>query len=136
MSFHRHADYRPSGVEWLGDIPAHWRVTRLKHAVIKMYSGGTPDSGNPEFWATQPSDAIPWVNIADVTRSAIIEQTEKCITRRGLESKGLDVVPTLDALIADARRAIELLEERRTALISAAVTGQIDVRRATELQLA
>jgi len=34
-----------------------------------------------------------------------------------------------DALIAEAERAIELLQERRTALISAAVTGQIDVRQ-------
>jgi type I restriction enzyme S subunit len=33
-----------------------------------------------------------------------------------------------DALIAEAQRAIDLLLERRTALISAAVTGQIDVR--------
>jgi type I restriction enzyme, S subunit len=32
------------------------------------------------------------------------------------------------ALIAEARRGIDLLLERRTALISAAVTGQIDVR--------
>jgi type I restriction enzyme S subunit len=35
---------------------------------------------------------------------------------------------TIDALTAEAQRAIELLQERRTALISAAVTGQIDVR--------
>jgi len=34
----------------------------------------------------------------------------------------------LDALTAEAQRAIDLLQERRTALISAAVTGQIDVR--------
>ena len=33
-----------------------------------------------------------------------------------------------DALSAEAQRAIDLLQERRTALISAAVTGQIDVR--------
>jgi type I restriction enzyme S subunit len=34
-----------------------------------------------------------------------------------------------DTLTAEAQRAIDLLQERRTALISAAVTGQIDVRR-------
>ena len=33
-----------------------------------------------------------------------------------------------DTLEAEAERAIELLQERRTALISAAVTGKIDVR--------
>jgi type I restriction enzyme S subunit len=32
------------------------------------------------------------------------------------------------ALVAEADRAMNLLNERRTALISAAVTGQIDVR--------
>ena len=35
---------------------------------------------------------------------------------------------TFDALTAEAERAIVLLQERRTALISAAVTGKIDVR--------
>jgi type I restriction enzyme S subunit len=35
----------------------------------------------------------------------------------------------LDALTAEATRAIALLKERRSSLIAAAVTGQIDVRR-------
>lgn len=39
----------------------------------------------------------------------------------------------LNTLTAEAQRAIELLQERRTALISAAVTGQIDVRDAASL---
>jgi len=34
----------------------------------------------------------------------------------------------LDELAAEAGKAIELLKERRAALISAAVTGKIDVR--------
>ena len=34
----------------------------------------------------------------------------------------------LDELVLTATRAIDLLKERRTALISAAVTGKIDVR--------
>ena len=25
--------YKPSGVEWLGNVPAHWEVRRLKHWV-------------------------------------------------------------------------------------------------------
>lgn len=35
----------------------------------------------------------------------------------------------IDALRAEAERAIALLKERRAALIAAAVTGQIDVRQ-------
>ena len=29
--------YIPSGVEWLGDVPEHWEVVRLKgHAVVNI----------------------------------------------------------------------------------------------------
>jgi type I restriction enzyme S subunit len=35
---------------------------------------------------------------------------------------------TIDELSANAEKAITLLQERRSALISAAVTGKIDVR--------
>ena len=38
----------------------------------------------------------------------------------------------LDILTAEAQRAVDLLHERRSALISAAVTGQIDLRPAAE----
>ena len=41
-----------------------------------------------------------------------------------------DELGRFDTLTAEAQRAIDLLQERRTALISAAVTGQIDVRSA------
>ena len=41
-----------------------------------------------------------------------------------------------DALTAEAQRAIDLLQERRTALISAAVTGKIDVRELAGLEAA
>jgi len=37
----------------------------------------------------------------------------------------------LNTLTAEAQRGIDLLQERRTALISAAVTGKIDVRELT-----
>ena len=43
-------------------------------------------------------------------------------------------ISNLDALITDAEDAITLLQERRTALISAAVTGKIDVRGLVETE--
>ena len=30
MKFKRYPKYKDSGVEWLGEIPEHWRVRRLK----------------------------------------------------------------------------------------------------------
>jgi len=45
-----------------------------------------------------------------------------------IPAKGNALGGKLDLLKAKAERAIELLKERRSALISAAVTGKIDVR--------
>ena len=36
---------KPSGVEWLGDVPAHWEVRRLKFLATKFGSGVTPRGG-------------------------------------------------------------------------------------------
>ena len=36
---------KPSGVEWLGDVPAHWQFRRLKFLSTKFGSGVTPRGG-------------------------------------------------------------------------------------------
>ena len=50
-------------------------------------------------------------------------EEQKCIV-----SKIEDMFSTFDRLIEKAESAIQLMQERRTALISSAVTGKIDVR--------
>ena len=47
-----------------------------------------------------------------------------------------DRVRAIDALAVEAQQAIDLLQERRTALISAAVTGKIDVRGLVQTEAA
>ena len=51
-------------------------------------------------------------------------EPEQRLIAKALEDK----TAKLDALTAEATRAIALLQERRAAMISAAVTGKIDVR--------
>ncbi len=34
---------KPSGVEWLGDLPEHWEARRLKHVCRLMYGDSLPD---------------------------------------------------------------------------------------------
>ena len=43
------APVKDSGVEWLGEIPAHWEVKRLKHLVGKVGSGKTPKGGAERY---------------------------------------------------------------------------------------
>jgi type I restriction enzyme S subunit len=37
--------YKPSGIEWLGEIPDHWEVKRVKDLTSKIGSGVTPSGG-------------------------------------------------------------------------------------------
>lgn len=41
----RYCKYKDSGVQWLGEIPEHWKCTRLKHITSKIGSGSTPTGG-------------------------------------------------------------------------------------------
>jgi len=217
-----HAPLKPSGIEWLGDVPEHWSVGALGY-LASVSSGSTPDRGNPAFWGGD----IPWIKTGEIDYLPIF-QAEEFITKAGLEGSSakmsqpgtmlmamygqgvtrgrvaiLEVaaaynqacaaiafgnkidakfaqyffvaaydfirdtgnetsqmnlstgiiqkfqltipplgeqaaiisfldkaVARVDVLTSEAQRAIDLLQERRTALISAAVTGQIDVRSA------
>jgi type I restriction enzyme S subunit len=38
--------FKPSGIEWLGEIPEHWKVRRLKFYLIKMEQGWSPQCDN------------------------------------------------------------------------------------------
>jgi type I restriction enzyme S subunit len=224
LGLNPHARMKPSGIEWLGDVPAHWDGTPIKY-VAKVGNGSTPSRKVPEYWG---ETGFPWLN-SSVVNSSVVTEAEGFVTERALRechlpvitppailvgitgqgrtrgmaamlgieatinqhvayvkpsTAGLDVryllrvlesaylklrrdseeagatkgaitceqiknlhvpIPPLveqraisafietesakfDTLTTEAQRAIDLLQERRTALISAAVTGQIDVR--------
>ena len=52
---------KDSGVEWLGEIPAHWDVKRVKW-VSRMESGHTPDKKIAAYWT---DGDVPWVSLND-----------------------------------------------------------------------
>ncbi|MGC4083669.1 MAG: restriction endonuclease subunit S [Vicinamibacterales bacterium] len=214
------APMKPSGIEWLGDVPSHWEVKRLKRlspamtvGIVVNPSTFVSDDGLPFIYGGDIREGvIDWVNARRISPhdSATNAKTqlhsgdllmvrvgapgvtavvpEECeggncasvmlirqgafnsewlcfvantrivrfqveIVQYGAAQEQFNIghavnfwVPVpprteqdelseflrretsaLDCLIAEATRAIGLLQERRTALISAAVTGQIDV---------
>lgn len=48
MSLPRYEDYKDSGVSWLGNVPAHWRVLRLKYACMVFPSNVDKHSRDDE----------------------------------------------------------------------------------------
>lgn len=41
----KYDSYKDSGIEWIGEVPSHWEVKRLKDLVTKIGSGVTPSGG-------------------------------------------------------------------------------------------
>lgn len=58
------APMKDSGVEWLGEVPAHWNVSRIKN-IAQLESGHTPDKKIEEYWI---DCNIPWVSLNDSTQ--------------------------------------------------------------------
>ena len=78
--------YKDSGVEWLGRVPEHWQLRRLKQ-MARFYGGGTPSRDNPEFW----NGDIPWVSPKDM-KSEVISGAAECITAEGLSGSSSSMV--------------------------------------------
>jgi type I restriction enzyme S subunit len=192
------AKLKPSGIEWLGEVPAHWTVPQLGKKItlqrgyditkdlqtegnvpvvssggISSYHDTAPCSGPGVVVGRKGSaGAIHWIDCPywphDTT--LFVSEFKKNLPRfvyyklLSMDLIGFDTGsanPTLnrnnihpelvswpssvaeqtaivahldekcgkiDQLKAKAERGIALLKERRSALISAAVTGKIDVR--------
>ena len=218
------APMKDSGIEWLGDVPEHWTLTRIKHLADGFMYGtssdcnqedeGTPvlripnikdgyvdftdlkyanfstededryilsendilvvrTNGNPQLVGKsaiftsqckcifasylikiqpRPNVVPAYLNLvmnASCTREMLTLSARTSAGNYNMNCEGLGrtyvILPplteqreiltylearvrTFDQLQAEAEKAIELLQERCTALISAAVTGKIDVR--------
>ena len=75
MAPHPYPTYKPSGVPWLCDVPAHWDVVQLgRIGVFSKGSGGTKDDEAP--------DGIPCVRYGDLytTHKSFISQTRSRVS--------------------------------------------------------
>lgn len=56
-----HPPLKPSGLDWLGDVPKHWEVKRLQY-LFRFTSGGTPPTETAEYWEGD----LPWASPKDM----------------------------------------------------------------------
>ena len=82
--------YRDSGVEWIGQVPEHWRVTPLK-VIAETVNGATPESGKPEYW----DGDIAWYTPTDIDNEVASELgvPRRYITQAGYESCAVKISP-------------------------------------------
>lgn len=92
--FQPYPEYKDSGVEWLGEIPAHWEAKRTK-LVAQLRSGHTPSRQRPEYWE---DCTIPWFGLADVWQIRegnveYVKDTSERISELGLANSAARLLP-------------------------------------------
>lgn len=64
---------KPSGIDWLGDIPEHWDIRKVNHLFETIGSGTTPKSDNIEYY----DGDIPWVTTSELREEEIFDTVNK-----------------------------------------------------------
>jgi type I restriction enzyme S subunit len=88
------AKTKPSGVEWLGEIPAHWEMPKVRYSLDEIVGGGTPPKAREEFW----NGSVPWVSPKDMKRDRIRE-TEDYISEEAVSQSSTKFVAPGSVLV-------------------------------------
>jgi len=84
---------KPSGVEWLGEVPEHWEVRKLRQC--GSISGGlTPSMADRSLW----DGDIPWVTPKDMKRFTIAAASMN-VSAKALEVTSLRPIPPGSVLL-------------------------------------
>ena len=113
-------EYKASGVEWLGDVPAHWDVVQLgRVGTFLKCSGGTK--------ADEVPDGIPCVRYGDLYTShrTFIERTRSFITEE--TAREYTPIEYGDILFAGSGETIEEIGISAVNLIESQVRGGGDI---------
>lgn len=85
--YKRYERYKDSGVEWIGEIPEHWDITKLGYRarmIVPMRDKPTEFNGN-----------IPWIRIEDVDGKYIEDsKSEQRVSEELVKKMNLKVYPT------------------------------------------
>ncbi|MBM4336326.1 MAG: restriction endonuclease subunit S, partial [Deltaproteobacteria bacterium] len=111
---------KDSGVEWLGEIPAHWETAKTWR-ICKAISGGTPAKEERGYWGGD----IPWVSPKDMKRR-FIQSSGDTVTERAVVETGLKLIAPPIVLIVV--RGMILAHTFPVAITTAPVTVNQDMK--------
>lgn len=93
----RYEEYKDSGVDWIGEIPAGWEVDKVKR-FCSVIPGATPSSKIADYW----NGDVPWITPADYsTEQHYVFGGSRFITEKGLNSCGASLVPRGSVIVSN-----------------------------------
>ena len=84
MSFPRYPTYKPSGVEWLGEVPEHWSVNRFKLSVDSCANGVWGDE------ASNDENDVICIRVADFDRHRLEARVPDKPTIRNVSDRDIE----------------------------------------------
>ena len=82
MKLPAYPKYKPSGVEWLGDVPKHWSVKAIKWETPVLRGASPRPIDDPSYF--DDDGEYSWVRISDVTTAGTyLSATEQKLSRLG-----------------------------------------------------
>jgi len=71
---------KPSGVEWIGDIPEHWEVLPVRRCAQLVKTGGTPAGAGDEYFSTP---GFNWFTPGDFKEDLCLSNSERQLSEIG-----------------------------------------------------
>lgn len=93
--YQKYAEYKDSGVEWLGAIPGHWGVTQLKR-LGKFITGMTPSTAVEAYYSDEITE-YGWIRPEDILEESEKVEPTKFLTKLGWETQR--TIPAQSTLI-------------------------------------
>lgn len=81
--------YKNSGVEWLGEIPEHWEVVKLKYCTTRITTGKTPSTEVDKYFV---DGTIKWYSPGDI-KSLFLNDSNRKITDFAISDLKIDLYP-------------------------------------------
>lgn len=78
-----------SGIEWIGEIPEHWKVKRFKEAINKYTTGGTPSTSETKYF----EGTNIWVTIGDIDDKKFIGDSKIKLTSEAIQNNHIVKTP-------------------------------------------
>jgi type I restriction enzyme S subunit len=91
------APMKPTALSWLGDVPAHWSVVKIRFEA-RLETGHTPSRKVAEYWIPEEC-VIPWFTLADVWQireegRIYVDETAEKVTEVGLANSAARLLPS------------------------------------------
>ncbi len=87
---------KDSGVEWLGEIPEHWDVKRLKHVTDNIQTGSTPPTSEEIYYE---DGTFNWYSPGDFNETFELVESTRKITLEAVESGVVKTYPKYTVLV-------------------------------------